>query len=89
MTASYNGVDLLRLLEHAVGDHGHRNHYAAADDSFAEWELLCELFLAVPGRKVPGALRYYHVSVPGVALLRALHPRRYSRELKGVPIPCP
>lgn len=77
---------MLGALEHAVGDKGHRNYYAESPDDCANWELLCALRLAVRGRAIPGGLRYYHVSVPGVAMLRALYPRRYSKELKGVPI---
>jgi hypothetical protein len=79
-----DGSKLLGLLEHAVGKNGYRNYYAAApgDDDL---ELLVGLRLAVRGRVIPGGLCYYYVSVSGVAMLRALHPKRYKSELKGVP----
>ncbi len=80
---------MLGMLEHAVGDKGHRNYYAESPERSEEWDLLCSLRLAVRGREIPGGLRYYHVSVPGVAMLRALYPRRYSKELKGVPLAAP
>jgi hypothetical protein len=82
------GVLLLGQLEHAVGDKGHRNYYATEPGDI-DWEHLVSLRLAVRGRTIPGGLQNYHVSVPGVAMLRALYPRRYSRELKGVAIPDP
>jgi len=79
------GAIMLGMLEHAVGDKGHRNNYATNPGDI-DWEHLVSLRLAVRGREIPGGLRYYHVSVPGVAMLRALYPRRYSKELKGVPL---
>jgi hypothetical protein len=82
------GALALGMLEHAVGDTGYRNYYATEPDD-TDWELLCSLRLAVRGRVIPSGLMYYHVSVPGVAMLRSLYPRRYSRELKGVAIPDP
>lgn len=83
------GAILLGMLERAVGKKGLRNYYAEAPMGRSDWELLCSLRLAVRGREIPGGLRYYHVSVPGVAMLRALHPRRFSKELKGVALPAP
>lgn len=80
------GAILLGLLKHAVGDDGFRNYYAESPESCDDWELLCSLRLATRGREIPGGLRYYHVSVPGVAMLRALYPRRYKLELKGAPL---
>lgn len=77
---------MLGNMEHAVGDNGFRNYYAESPGDCADWELLVSLELAVRGRDIPGGLRYYHVSVPGVAMLRALHPRRYAKALVGVPI---
>lgn len=80
------GAILLGMLEHAVGEHGHRNYYAAEADGAKDWDILVSLRLAVVGRAIPGGLRYYPVSVAGVAMLRALYPRRYSRELRGVAV---
>jgi hypothetical protein len=88
-TANQLGSELLHLLEHAVGKNGYRNYYAEDPEGNHGWELLVELKLAVRGRVIPGGLRYYYVSVPGVAMLRALHPRRYMGKLKGVPLSKP
>lgn len=85
-TPAHLGPKLLRMLEHAVGDKGHRNYYATEPNDH-DWELLVSMKLAVRGRQIPGGLIYYHVSEPGVAMLRALYPRRYSKDLKGTPLP--
>ncbi len=82
----HQGAVMLGMLEHAVGDNGFRNYYAIGPEDAADWETLCSLRLAVRGREIPGGLRYYHVSVPGVAMLRTLYPRRYKKDLKGVPL---
>ena len=83
------GAVALGLLLHAVGPDGQRNYYAESPESCEDWEMLCALRLAVRGREIPGGLRCYHVSVPGVAMLRALYPRRYSRGLVGAPFTAP
>ncbi len=82
------GDELLSQMRHAVGRDGFRNYFATDDDD-ADWEFLVSMRLAVKGRLIPGGLRNYHVSTAGVAALRALYPRKYKRELKGVPAPEP
>ena len=79
-----NGRALLDMLKHAVGESGDRNYYAEEPSCAQGWDLLVDLGLAVRGRDIPGGLRYYHVSAAGVAMLRAMFPRKYRRSLKGV-----
>lgn len=81
------GAQLLELLRHAVGKNGFRNHFAAEVDGadWRSWELLVGLGIAQRGRAIPGGMVYFHVSKPGIAMLRALSPRKYKRELGREP----
>jgi len=78
-----SGAEMLELLRHAVGKNGYRNYFAAEPHSpdWESWELLVGLGLANRGRAIPGGLVYFHVSKPGIAMLRRLSPRKYKREL--------
>ncbi len=77
------GAEMLELLRHAVGKNGFRNHFAVEPYSpdWESWELLVGLGLAQRGRAIPGGLVYFHVSKPGIAMLKKLSPRKYKREL--------
>lgn len=81
------GEDMLGLLRHAVGKDGFRNHYAVEPltPAWCSWELMVGLGLAQRGRNIPGGLVYFHVSKPGIAMLRKLSPRKYKRELGREP----
>lgn len=85
MSSVCSGERMLALLSHAVGENGYRNYYAVellAPD-YCSWELMVGLGLAKRGHDIPGGLVYFHVSKPGVAMLRKLYPRRFKRELLG------
>lgn len=81
------GAKLLGLMRHAVGldskrAAGYRNNYAT-EQSDPDWLFLCDIGLAVTGRKIPGGLQMFHVSKAGVAMLRVLHPGKLRKDLKG------
>lgn len=81
------GANMLALLRHAVGENGFRNYFASnpEGDDFDAWELMVGLGLAQRGRVIPGGLVYFHVSKPGIAMLKKLSPRKYKRELGREP----
>ncbi|HYQ47183.1 MAG TPA: hypothetical protein VER11_34670 [Polyangiaceae bacterium] len=79
-----SGAEMLELLRHAVGKRGHRNYFAAEPHGpdWESWELLVGLGLANHGRgDSSSGLVYFHVSNPGIAMLKKLSPRKYKREL--------
>ena len=79
-------VELIELLSHALGDSGARNHYAVepVEPDSRGWESLVRMKMAIRGwRDIAEGLQLYHVSVPGVAFMRALYPRRFRKSLIG------